>query len=969
MVDRLIGQNLNQYRIIRSVSEDQVGTTFRAQDVNLQREVALLVVHPSLVGRPNFEEHFVEATRSAARLDHPGVARVFDFGRTKDYYYVVMEYIQGSNLEKMHNDLRNSGRWILLSEAVQLVRQLAAAVDYLRNQGGLQPVLDPAKIGLKPGQVEDLPYRPVLTDPGIVRFLERRLFPEGEVAQGPLAYLSPEQSVKRGADARSDVYSLGILLFELSTGQRPFPIQTLDDAVRYHTRQPTPSPRSFRPDLPEILENIILRATEKNPANRYPDAASLARDLQVALPAASSIQTPPPAFESASSLLTPYLQSLDEPARPVTREEQGVTKVQPRTTPSGDTELQIIIEENQLSVEPGGRITTRIFVVNQGLPSGYFRLSIEGLPESWFAIAPQVLQLNPGEQKEVSLNIEPPRVPESRAGRYPLTLRVSSEPASGQVAESSITLSVAAFSRFTSHVDPQLLAAGEIAQVSIENQGNTPDTFKVHFTDREGSLAFTPPEAQMRLVEGQSGTAEFKAGLRQARWIGGERRHVFSTNVSAAAGETQTHGGEFVSFPVIPFWVLGVLLFSCLCSVGLLAFFFSRAGLEETRATATFLAEQTSTVLAIESTSEALTATALFLADANQATIEAVTATAAWLDRDDDGDGLTNRRELELGTDPQDPDTDGDGIRDGEDPAPLHTSTPTPDLNATAQAATQTAAAGQQESERLTATAQAAINATASAVAVTQTAQAATDATASALAVTQTAQAAAETSIALTATAQAPTSPPPPPEETRLVYFHLADTSTANAFRSLLQDNGYVVDLMPLDAAPTVNYDPYEVIILGPDTGNEGAWGDPQGNEANTLNQTLLPILGLEEGGASFFGLFGLPISWQNGITGEGTNITVVDPGNSVWITPHVIDIPDDQILSLYTANSDFVAISGQTPPPELSLIARHPEDPAYYLIARYQDRFLLWGYENDPEEMTPAGQQLFINLVELMLP
>jgi serine/threonine protein kinase len=967
MRDRLIGSNLNQYRIIRSVSEDKVGITFRAQDVNLQREVALLVVHPPLASRPNFEDHFVESTRSAARLDHPGVARIDDFGRANEYYYIVIEFIQGKNLQQLLNDLKNEGRWVVLGEAVQLVRQLAGAVDYLRNQGVFQPAVDPAKIGFKPGQVDDLPYRPVMIDPGIVRFLERRLFPEGETGRGPLSYLSPEQTVQRGTDARSDAYSLGILLFELSTGQLPFPIQSFDDAVRYHTRQPTPSPRSFLPDLPESVESIILRATEKNPANRYQDAASLARDLQVALPAANAIVSPPPAFEGSSSLLTPYLQSLEEPARPAIREEYGETKVQLRTAPEDSTPLQIVVEDNQISVEPGGRVTTRAFIVNRSLPSGYFRFSLEGLPDSWFTIAPQVVQLNQGEQKEVNLTIEPPRVPESRAGRYPLTFQVSSEPRPGQSAEVSITLSVAAFSRFSSQVEPKLLTAGEIAQVSIENQGNTPDTFKINFTDREGSLVFTPPEAQMRLVEGQSGTAEFKTGLRQARWIGGEMRHAFSTNVSAAAGETQSHSGEFASLPVIPFWVLGLLLFSCLCSAGLLAFFFSRAGLEETRATATFLAEQTSTFQAIESTSGAMTATALFLANANQATIEAVTATAAWLDRDDDGDGLSNRRELELGTNPQDPDTDKDGISDGDDPVPLQTSTPTPDLNATAQAATQTAAA-QQGAEQLTSTAQSALAATAQS-ALTGTAQAAIEATAGAIALTQTAQAAAETAIALTATAQAPTAPPPPPEETRLVFFHLADTSTANAFRSLLQDNGYIVDLMPLDAAPTVDFDPYGLILLGPDTGNEGAWGDAQGDQANVLNQTLLPILGIEEGGASFFGLFDLPLGWENGITGEGTNVTVVDPANPVWAIPHDIDIPDDLILPLYTANSDLVAISGEAPPAELSLIAQHPENPAYYLIARFQDRFLLWGYESDPEEMTPAGQQLFINLVELLLP
>jgi hypothetical protein len=406
----------------------------------------------------------------------------------------------------------------------------------------------------------------------------------------------------------------------------------------------------------------------------------------------------------------------------------------------------------------------------------------------------------------------------------------------------------------------------------------------------------------------------------------------------------------------------------------------------------------------IQTTIQAQTATAAFLANANEATLQAVTATAAWLGRDDDGDGLPNQREIELGTsptdpdtdddglsdadeinrtldplrpdtdgdglgdgdeirqglDPRNPDTDGDGISDSQDPAPLQTSTPAPDIQATQQAAlTQTAAAQQ-----------GAANSTATSVAATATAQGAANAAATAQAATSTAQAAANaTASAQVPTATPETPSPTPPSQPRLAYIYVIDTTVAHAYQTLLQDNGYTVDLVPQDAIPSTDFELYQAAILGPDTGSEGDWGDPDGNQANVLNQTGLPILGLEEGGASFFGRFDLPLSGESGINGEGTSILVVDPADSLWSTPNAISIPGDQILPLYNNNSDFVAINGESPPPELTLFARHPDEAAQFLIAGYQERFLFWGFEDGPDDMTDAGRLLFENLVDRLLP
>ncbi|RPI30753.1 MAG: serine/threonine protein kinase, partial [Chloroflexota bacterium] len=306
VMDQMIGRTLNRYKIMEILGEGGVGAVFKAYDDLLQRQVAVKVMRPDFARRPNFRDRFLQEARTAARLDHPSIVEVHDFGQDNDLLYIVMEYIPGDNLRAMLQRLKAQNKWVILSEAVQIVQQVSDAIAYAHGQGVLHRDIKPENLMLKPEPGDHLPYRVVITDLGLAQLGATDSLAKDGISMGTPAYMSPEQALGQETDERSDVYSLGVLLYELAVGRLPFPASTISEAARYHAQEQVPLPRSIRSDLPIALEKVILKALEKSPANRYAGVPEFLAALEEALPVVDDASFTPSDISETVSLTTQY---------------------------------------------------------------------------------------------------------------------------------------------------------------------------------------------------------------------------------------------------------------------------------------------------------------------------------------------------------------------------------------------------------------------------------------------------------------------------------------------------------------------------------------------------------------------------------------------------------------------------------------------------------------------------------------
>lgn len=303
----MIGEFLAHYRIDALQGRGILGKRYRAYDTNLMRPVAIKLLDRQLVAHTPFKLHIIEEAKRAARLSHPAVATIYEVGHHEDNLFVVTEFVPGHSLAAVLSRLQKEGKRPFLSEALRLIAHLADTLSYAHQQGVLHRNLTPHNVLLKPlnrePRVDELPVHPMLTDWGMTQLItgdaKSSTIPLGE----SLHYMSPEQCVGARIDGRSDIYVLGLLLYELVTGQRPFEINSPTEAMIKHTLETPPFPQSLEPTTPAIVASIIGKAMAKQPDKRYQDPDQLAELLRQAAATLDDTQFAPGRTRSLRGLV------------------------------------------------------------------------------------------------------------------------------------------------------------------------------------------------------------------------------------------------------------------------------------------------------------------------------------------------------------------------------------------------------------------------------------------------------------------------------------------------------------------------------------------------------------------------------------------------------------------------------------------------------------------------------------------
>lgn len=275
----LTGQSIGRYHILEPLGEGGMATVYKALDTRLENEVAVKVIRterftPEVLERSL--KRFEREAKALARLTHANIVKVIDYGEYENSPYLVMPYLPGGTLKQL---IRKRGR-LPWREALRILLPIARALDYTHRLNVIHRDVKPSNILITDSG------DPLLTDFGVAKIIEEELtfdLTATSATVGTPEYMAPEQASSKNVDHRADLYALGVVLYEMLTGRRPYEGDTPLAVIIKHASEPLPRPTRFAPDVPEKIEYILLKALAKKPEDRYADMAAFAEALEGAL--------------------------------------------------------------------------------------------------------------------------------------------------------------------------------------------------------------------------------------------------------------------------------------------------------------------------------------------------------------------------------------------------------------------------------------------------------------------------------------------------------------------------------------------------------------------------------------------------------------------------------------------------------------------------------------------------------------
>ncbi|MBK8135672.1 MAG: protein kinase [Chloroflexi bacterium] len=779
---RLVGTRVKNYRIDRFVGQNNVSAVYKATELPLDRIVALKIMHPNLAAEEARKQRFLQESRMLSRLDHPNIIRVLSYDNVDNELFMVMEYVAGPSLRKNIADTKAANKQFSVKDAVNLIVQIADGLHYAHQQGMIHRSLKPENVVLRQAAVIGpiVSYTPVMTDFSVAQYSESGEIFITDKPDMEYAYLSPETCLGERVDIRTNLYELGVVLYEMLVGHPPFQPRSIAEAIRMHTHERIRPPSDSRADIPDGLEKILMRMLDRNPNNRYQTAIEVSRSLQrIIAPEQGAASAADPSVVLDDLLTSVMLKPLpDEMPRPtrvpsysgsrvdqlVFYSEDNPTKVipfdrpvitvgrasdqdivltgdkvsrrhvriergvgdnyrvidlgskngtylgdyklvrgvaetwdkteslrlgnywiriesprrpedleagrgngrSPYETRVGDDRLTavpapalpppplepekigVVIGAAQLSVVPGQTVSLPVEIINRSDVVDHFKVEALGLPPGWVTQPSQPLYLLPNTRDSVSITFHPPMNSTSAAGGHAVEVRVSARAQGLKSSGQQVALDVTPYYTYTIDLEPERIKRRGRTEMVIRNTGNTTAKYTIQTKDREQMVRFEVSGTQYTLAPGQAEYVPIRIWPRRRHLFGQTAIYPFEITVvptpTEQSGGLQTRTGELQVPSRLPTWIIGgclLLLVAC----GLIGAFVGTQVVNlwnnQTATAANFTA-------IVAATNAAATPTAQALAD-------------------DDGDGLSNLRETELGTLPDNADTDQDGLTDSQE--------------------------------------------------------------------------------------------------------------------------------------------------------------------------------------------------------------------------------------------------------------------------------------------------------------